>query len=136
MMKRMHRMMLLTLALSGLAFGVEWAEGFDAAVKQAAKEHKIVMVMVVSQECRWCKKMKHRTLSDERVEQKLKQFVSVQVMEDDTNVMKQLPQINGVPTIFFMRPEGKVIQDVVGYFNVGDFLSYLSDVEKMTGKRQ
>jgi thioredoxin-related protein len=131
----MRKILLLSLLLSGLLFAVEWVEGFDAAMKQAAKEHKTVMVMVVSQECRWCKKMKHRTLSDERVEQRLKQFVSVQVMEDDREVMKHLPYINGVPTIFFLRPDGSVIQDVVGYFNVGDFLSYISDVEKMTAKK-
>ena len=126
MMKKMVMLMMMT----GLLFAVDWVRDFDTAMQSAAKTDKTVMVMVVSQTCRWCKKMKHRTLEDERVERKLKQFIAVQVLRDDASVMKRLPRVHGVPTIFFVRPGGSVVQEVVGYFNVEDFLSYIADVEK------
>ncbi len=131
-MKKIVVLMMMT----GLLFAVEWVRDFDTAMQSAAKTDKTVMVMVVSQTCRWCKKMKHRTLEDERVESRLKQFISVQVMRDDATVMKQFPKVHGVPTIFFVRPDGSVVQEVVGYFNVGDFLSYIADVEKITATPQ
>ena len=122
--------------MTGMLFAVEWVKDFDTAMQSAAKTKKTVMVMIVSQTCRWCKKMKHRTLEDERVERKLKQFIAVQVLRDDVYVMKQLPKVHGVPTIFFVRPDGCVVQEVVGYFNVEDFLSYIADVEKSTATSQ
>jgi len=125
-----RKIILLSMLLSGLLFAVDWVEGLDTAMRQAAKEHKNVMVMVVSQECRWCKKMKQRTLNDGRVQKRLKHFVTVQVMRDDKVEMSQLPKIDGVPTIFFLDPNGKVIQELLGYMNVENFLSYIPDIEK------
>ncbi|OQX77439.1 MAG: hypothetical protein B6D54_01935 [Epsilonproteobacteria bacterium 4484_65] len=74
--------------------------------------------------------MKHRTLGDENVQKKLKSYITVKVMRENEDDVKDLPIIYGVPSIFFMTPEKEVIESVVGYFNVEDFLSYISDVEK------
>ena len=122
--------------MTGMLFAVDWVKDYNAAMQSAVKTDKTVMVMVVSQTCRWCKKMKHRTLEDERVENKLKEFIPVQVMRDDVFVKKAFPKIYGVPTIFFIRPDGRVIQEVVGYFGVEDFLSYIADVEQITAVQQ
>jgi thioredoxin-related protein len=88
------------------------------------------MVMVEGEHCRWCKKMKGRTLTDDAVEKRLENFVVVKVMREDSNAMAKLPPIEGVPTIFFMESDKAIIEKVVGYFNVEDFISYINDVEK------
>jgi len=44
--------------------------------------------------------------------------------------MAVLPPIQGVPTIFFMKEDKAVLEEIVGYFNIEDFLSYIDDVEK------
>ncbi len=80
--------------------------------------------------------MKYRTLGDENVQKKLQSYIAVKVMREDEDAMKDLPIIHGVPSIFFMTPEKEVIESVIGYFNVEDFLSYISDVEKKTSKTQ
>ena len=74
--------------------------------------------------------MKHRTLSDESVEKRLGKYVVVKVMREDGNAMSVLPPVQGVPTIFFMKEDKAVIEEIIGYFNVQDFLSYIGDVEK------
>jgi thioredoxin-related protein len=51
-------------------------------------------------------------------------------MREDSKAMSVMPQIKGVPTIFFMKADKTVIEDIVGYFNVEDFISYINDVEK------
>lgn len=86
--------------------------------------------MVEGKHCRWCKKMKYRTLGDENVQKRLASYIVVKVMREDEKAVEDLPIIEGVPTIFFMTPEKKVIESVVGYFVVEDFLSYIDDVEK------
>jgi len=126
----MNKIVLGLLLLSSTLFSVEWVKDLDTAFTLAKKEHKNVMVLVEGENCRWCKKMKHRTLSDDMAEKRLEKFVVVKVMREDPSAMSVLPQIKGVPTIFFMKENKEVIEEVVGYFNVEDFISYINDVEK------
>lgn len=113
-------------------FGADlfWQESLQKAFELAKNEHKNVMVMVEGEECRWCKKMEHRTLADESVQKRLAAYIVVKVSREDENVFEQLPMVEGVPTIFFMTSEKKVLEKVVGYFNVEDFISYIDDVER------
>ena len=126
----MSKLILGFLIFTSMVFSLEWAKDINMALSQAKKEHKIIMVMVEGEHCRWCKKMKHRTLSDDTVEKRLKNFVVLKVMREDGTSMAVLPPIQGVPTIFFMKEDKAVIEEIVGYFNVEDFLSYIDDVEK------
>jgi len=126
----MNKIILGFLLLSSTLFSLEWVKDIDTAVTVAKKEHKNIMVFVEGENCRWCKKMKHRTLSDETVEKRLEKYVIVKVMREDGNAMSVLPAIQGVPTIFFMKHDKAVIEEIIGYFNVEDFLSYIDDVEK------
>lgn len=126
----MNKIILGMLLLSSTLFSIEWVKDIDTALTLAKKEHKNIMVLVEGENCRWCSKMKHRTLSDESVEKKLEKYVVVKVMREDADAMSGLPPIQGVPTIFFMKENKAVLEDIVGYFNVEDFLSYIGDVEK------
>ncbi|DAB39596.1 MAG TPA: thioredoxin family protein [Sulfurovum sp. UBA12169] len=123
---------LMGIFWSGL-FGTElvWQKDIDAAFEIAQKEHKNIMLMVESQNCRWCKKMEDETLADENVQKRLASYSLVKVSRGEERIMDQLPMIHGVPTIFFMTPEKKILQKVVGYFNVEDFLGYIDDAERI-----
>lgn len=125
--------MLLILTLSVLA-DLHWQKEIPSALELAKKEKKIVMVFVEGENCRWCKKMKHRILSDEKVEQRLQPYTVVKVMKEDKESMKLLPEIQGVPTIFFMTADKKILQEVIGYFDVDDFISYIDTVENKVKK--
>ena len=116
--------------LSTALFALEWAKDIDTAMLTAQKAHKNVMVMVEGEHCRWCKKMKGRTLSDESIEKRLEKYVVVKVIRDDDNAMAKLPSVNGVPTIFFMKSNKTVIQEVLGYLDVEDFTTIINDIEK------
>jgi len=102
----------------------------DTALTVAKKEHKTIMVFVEGEHCKWCKKMKHHTLSDDVVEKRLEKFVLVKVMRENGVAMSVLPPVRGVPTIFFMKDNKAIIEEIIGYFDVTDFISYLNDVEK------
>ena len=128
----MTKILTLLLLLSSMAFSLEWEKNLNTAVSKAQKEHKTIMVFVEGESCRWCKKMKHRTLLDEAVEKRLEKFVVVEVLRENVQVMSHLPSVRGVPTIFFMKADKTVLEEVIGYFNVEDFLSYIDDVEKKT----
>lgn len=125
----MMKICITLLMLSGSLLALDWAQNLDKAFATGKKEHKNVMVLVEGEHCRWCKKMKGRTLTDEGIEERLKKYVVVKVMREDKTAMAKLPPIDGVPTIFFMDDDKRIIEKVVGYFNVEDFTSYINDVE-------
>ena len=132
MKKLLTVLLLLTLSLSA---DINWQKDITTAFELAKKEHKNVMVFVEGEHCRWCKKLKHRTLSDASVEKRLESYISVRVMQENKEDMKDLPAIEGVPTIFFMTAEKKVLQPVVGYYSVDDFISFFNTIEEKTAKK-
>jgi len=130
----MKKTIILFVSLIGLLLADDliWQKNLQSALATAQKEHRVVMVMVEGEHCRWCKKMRYRTLSDEAVVDALKPYVTVRVDETDRNAMGELPRVEGVPTIFFISPDKKVIETVTGYYNVDDFLSFVKEVKRKT----
>ena len=126
----MNKIVLGLLLLSSTLFSVEWSKDLDTAFALAKKEHKKIMVLVESKTCRWCKKLKHRTLSDEAVEKRLKKLVTVKVMREDAFAMSELPAVKGVPTIFFMNEDKIILDEILGYVDVEDFIFYINEIEK------
>ena len=133
----MQKFLLGILLLAGVLFSTTifanelvWQKDIATAFEKAKKENKVVMVMVEGKHCRWCKKMKHRTLSDDSVSKRLESYIVVKVMREDTDAVKDLPQINGVPSIFFLKANKEVLKSVVGYYDVYDFTSYINDIEQ------
>jgi len=102
----------------------------NTALEIAKKEHKNIMVMVEGKHCTWCKKMKTSTLVDERVEKRLEKYVLVKVMRSDGSAMSKLPPMEGIPTTFFMKEDKAIIEDLIGYYNVEEFLFNLNKIEK------
>ncbi len=135
MMKKITAACVL-LAATVLYAEIVWQKDLETAFEKARKEQKVIIVMVEGKHCRWCKKMKYRTLGDERVEKRLASYVTVKVMEEDRKSVNTLPQIDGVPTIFFMTAGKELLESVVGYYSVGDFISFIDSVEQKVPLRQ
>ncbi|MDM5264160.1 thioredoxin family protein [Sulfurovum sp. XTW-4] len=126
----MNKIVLGVLLFSSLLFSVEWSKDLETAFATAKKEHKNIMVLVEGENCRWCKKLKHRTLADEAVEKRLEKFVTVKVMREDAFAMSELPEVKGVPTIFFMNEDKVISDEILGYVDVEDMIYYINDIEK------
>jgi len=64
----MKKIVLLALLMASL-FGAEiaWQETFALAQAKAKKESKPMMVVITSEQCRWCRKLEATTLSDEDI---------------------------------------------------------------------
>jgi len=132
----MQKFLLGILLLTGILFSttifaaeLAWQKDIYTAFEEAKKENKVVMVMVENKHCQWCKKMKHRTLYNDSVSKRLESYIVVKVMNKDINALKELPKINGVPTIFFMKADKEVLDSVTGYYDIPDFISFLNDIE-------
>ncbi len=132
----MKKILLFFLTGSAILFSSDlgWQKDFEGAFDVAEKRNQLVMVMVGRKHCRWCKKMRYRTLENTRVKEKLKEFVIVKTDLSDYQTIQKLPPIDGVPTIFFFYPDKKLLETVRGYYDVNDFLSFLTDIDRKVWK--
>ena len=114
-----------------LLFGAEpkWRSTLNEALAVAKVQDRIVMVFVESSYCKWCKKMKNRTFVNPKVLKRLSHLETFKVMRDDHKTLQEFPYVRGVPTIFFVTPDKKIIGRIVGYVDAGDFLSYLDEAQ-------
>ena len=113
----------------GNPYHIPWERDLPSAFAKAKKEHKTVLVMAVSQGCRWCEKMKAKTLSDKKVLARLKKYVLVMADRETPNEREQLPPFKHVPVIFFMNENQEELDSLRGYFDREDFLAYLNEFE-------
>ena len=111
--------------------GLSWDTQIDKALKNAQKSHKNLIVMVGEESCRWCKKMKEDTLSDERIQKKLSKYILVSVKRSDKKSVAHMPEFDGkIPSFFFIEDNGEVYDSVVGYYKADDFLRYINEIEE------
>ena len=111
-------------------YGIPWEKDLETAFQKAKEEHKLVMVMAVSKNCKWCKKMKKNTLSNKEVAKRLENYILVMADRETQNEREQLPPFKHVPIIFFMTHNRESLDDIRGYFNAKDFLEYLTGFEE------
>jgi thioredoxin-related protein len=114
----------------GNPYGIPWQKDLDTAFSKAKEEKKLVIVMAVSEGCKWCEKMKKETLSNPKVAKKLENYLLVMADRETPSEKNQLPPFNHVPIIFFMTHEKESLDNLRGFFNAEDFLEYLNDLEE------
>ena len=119
-----------TLEKYGNPFGIEWVKDLPTAFQKAKIEHKIVLVMVVSQGCRWCIKMEKETLANSKVKKKLQKYILVMADRETPSEKEQLPPFKHVPILFFLNENREELDNLRGYFSAEDFLDYLNEFEE------
>jgi len=135
---RAIKMILIGAFLSGsglLAAELYWEKDLKSAFEKSSANNRPLMVLVESKTCRWCKKMKHRTLENDTVSARLQSYVLVKVDRDEVS-STFIPYAKYVPTIYFMTPQKKILERVTGYFDIPDFNSWIDDVQIKLGKQK
>lgn len=118
---------LIVLATTLFGSEIVWNDTFAEAQVRAKKESKPLLVLITSEQCRWCRKFEATTLQDEDVISKLNtKFVSVHVTRDKSVYPKNL-SAKMVPMNYFLDNNGKVIYSMPGYWPVEDYESILDD---------
>lgn len=127
--------MMLSFALSIVsADSLKWETNLDTAILKAHAEKKNIMIMIESDNCRWCHKMHDTTLSDPKVEKALAGYIALKIDRSNAQLLKSFPAVAGVPTILFIAPNKKVLATALGYVEAYDFMSYLRDASMANKK--
>jgi thioredoxin-related protein len=109
------------------------AGGLKKSLLQSKQEQKPLMVLVTSEKCRYCAKMKKETLSNEEVKRNLDGFLFTTVQKSSVDAKRYLPKTRYTPTVFFVSPEFKIVNSVKGYLGANDFNMWITDTRLKLG---
>ena len=124
-MKALFFVLLLSLGLLGA--DIAWQESYASAQSKAKKESKPMLVIITTEQCRWCRKLESTTLSEEAIISKINtHFVPVHVTRDKSVYPKTL-SAKMVPMSYFVDGNGKVIHSMPGYWSSDDYDTILDD---------
>jgi len=102
---------------------------YATAIAKAQKENKILVMVIVKENCHWCEKLVNKTLNEQGVKKELENYVTLIVDKDDTypNVFNE----DLFPSIFYIDPKSqRSIYSNIGYIGKKCFLNDLAESSK------
>lgn len=124
-MKKMVLWLAMPLWLMGAE--INWSGSFAQAQVKAKKESKPMLVIITTEQCRWCRKLEATTLEDDTIISTINsKFSAVHVTRDKSVYPKNLTA-KMVPMSYFLDPNGKVLYSMPGYWPTEDYQSILND---------
>lgn len=131
-MKKIALLAFLTANL--FAIDIAWNDTYEQAQAKAKKESKPMLVIITSEQCRWCRKLESTTLSDDEIVSKINsRFSAVHVTRDKSVYPKNLTA-KMVPMSYFLDSTGKILYSMPGYWPVEDYQSILDDALRKAKK--
>ncbi len=113
-----------------LADQITWLQNMDAALQQAGKADKLVLVNFYANWCGFCRRMDQTTFTDKIVIQKMNAFVSVKI---NTEIEKEIAQeyaVNSLPTTVILDSKGRIILGSEGYMRSNDLIEMMDSALK------
>lgn len=108
---------------------LDWSNDYDAALKEAKKENKMVYLFIGADVCRWCDRFKDLTLSKKSVIDRLKKEYVLLYMSRDKHKIPTKFTTQGVPRHYFLKSDGTIVYEDRGSREADGFLSLLDEVE-------
>jgi len=103
--------------------GVE--NNYAEAIVKAQKEKKMLIMVIVKKNCRWCDKLINQTLSDERVKKILKKDFITLIVDKNARFPSEFKE-NFFPSIFYIDyTTQKSVYENIGFVRTKCFLNDL-----------
>ncbi|MBD3793783.1 MAG: thioredoxin family protein [Campylobacterales bacterium] len=88
---------------------------YETALSLATEQNKSVFMLVESENCRWCQKLKATTLQDETMIERLNREFVVLLIDRDRDRYPSNFEVKGVPMVFMLDAQGSIYTSLVGY---------------------
>ncbi len=123
----MKKITILTILLATSLFAqIEWVNSYDKALKKSKELNRPMLILVVSEHCRWCHKLKKTTLANPDVENFINRRFVPLLLDREKDAYPSFIKARYVPTTFYVTPDEKMlIKPVEGYWDPYDYMSDL-----------
>lgn len=133
-MKKLFIIPALFLLLGSSHAQIKFIKGSLSEVEQKAKaEHKVLMVDVLTDWCKWCVELDNKVYSNPKVAE----FANANQINYKIDAEKgegvdfaKKYKIKGYPTVLFLDGDGNEIDRVYGYYPAKDFYEMMVDYNK------
>ena len=99
---------------------------YATAIAKAKKEKKMLVMVIVKEDCRWCERLINRTLSDESVKKELENYITL-IIDKDADFPTTFTE-DLFPSIFYIDDASeKSVYGNVGYVGTKCFFNDLND---------
>ena len=98
---------------------------YNTGLEVAKKQNKLIMLVVVTDFCPWCKKLERKTLSSNLVQKKVQKNLIPIIINKNKDKGKYPAKFYSkqVPTIIFINPKtNKRVYEALGYMKKDDFV--------------
>jgi thioredoxin-like negative regulator of GroEL len=117
-------------AVSSLSWSAISWDSYESGIKKAGDSGRPMMVDFYADWCGWCKKLDMEVYTDTGVQKSAEGFVCIKVDCDRETELSQKFEINGLPTILLLSPQGEVIQRVEGFVEKETLNEYMQEALK------
>jgi len=120
---------LLIIALlfgSNLVKADNWIYSLEDAKKMAIATNKLILVDFWASWCEPCKKMDSESWSKDEIKEVMDNYVSVQIDIDKYTEIVNKYNVRGIPYVFIMDPNGKVIYQRMSFMSKGQVKKLLN----------
>lgn len=109
----------------------------EKAKLEAQKQNKNIMVLIIQDNCQYCKRMKETTFKDPEIIKRIKEkYIFIEINRYKDIYPKNYLTVYGVPTTYFLYKNGsKIMRGAGGYWNKEDFLSFMDDADYKIKKK-
>jgi len=135
-MHKIFTVMMLLIATSLMADGINWAADYKSGIEKAKKENKPVLFIISKHTCPPCIKLEKETYTDKMVINAVNSdFVAIISYVDEHDYTPRSLFTGLTPSIWFLKPNGEPMYDAIkGAPNTKNFLYYLGVVKQAFDK--
>lgn len=125
------RVLLIVVVMGALtgqagAQGINWRSDYNEARREAIEKGRPLIVDFVTEYCYYCKLMDDTTYKDPEIMRMLnEQFIPLKVVEKDNPQLVKTLMIDRFPTVVLAEPNGKILENQVGYKDPSTLKGYL-----------
>ncbi|WP_415396344.1 thioredoxin family protein [Sulfurimonas sp. CS5] len=108
----------LSAQIDEFASEVNYSRDYNAALKDAKSQNKLLMLVVVGDYCPWCKKFERKTLNSTLIQNQVKKDFIPIIIDKSKDKGKYPPEFYSklIPTVFFIDPKTqKHVFESLGY---------------------
>ncbi len=134
----MKKILFTALLLATSLFAeIEWQSSYEQALKKAKELNRPILVLVVSEHCKWCHKLQNETLADPSVENYINRRFVAFLVDREKGKYPSFIKAKFVPTTFYITPDEKLlVRPVEGYWPPFDYMSDLKLALRVFKKSQ
>ncbi len=109
-----------------LGIDLDWIHSMKEAKKAAQAQKKDIYVFIGAEHCNFCVRYKEKVLSNEKVRQTLRNYVTVFLNRDKHEVPPYFEKY-GVPRHYFLTPKGRIYFSDAGIKGVNGFFIMIDE---------